>query len=162
MDALSTFRRTQETDENLREVFSKHFGAESEDPSYKAWALYGVDVATKLCNALIAAKNPKAGRTLTAFMDLTCDLNSNPFWQKNASTLVPLLTAALNDIRDCAQLLGNHEQWHQYSLYDRLSSASVCAGLDIFPVMLLLVGGSALMATHSLPLKLDVLPYLVT
>lgn len=161
MEALSKVKAIQQRNEIIGEVFAKHFGIEtSENPGYKAWATYAKDVGVRLVSMLIAARHPDSGRTLSGFMDLTYHLSANDFWSKNAQVLVPLLMASLNGIRDAAELSHQRDQIGEYAMYDDLISAGKLASLELFSVMLLLVGGPALMTTHSMPMKLDLAPHL--
>ena len=164
MDPKQTLKRILEQNEALDAIFTNHLGLDKSDsnPGYKAWATYAKDVGVRLVNLLIAASQPSAGRGLTGFLDLTFQLQSNEFWSKNANIFVPLLMAALNGLRDAGDLQDQRTLTQEYALYDQLLTTSRLCGLEMFPVLLLLAGGPALMAAHSLPLKTDLIPYLTT
>lgn len=154
-----------ELDERLREIFIKHFEINSEtskdNPGYKAYATYAVEVAVALANIIIAVKNPEAGRGFRAISDLTYTLNANEFWLKNAPVLVPVLTIILNAHKDYVSMVYERSKMEQYAGDDKLIGSAQIVPLEIFSMMLYLVGGPMLMSVASLALKKDLLPYIV-
>jgi hypothetical protein len=157
--------KQMETDENLRAVFEKHFGLKAEDidmnPGYRAYAGFAVEVGVALANLVLSVKKPDSGRGFRAISDLTYALNANEFWVKNAPVLVPVLTIVLNSHRDYVDLISRRLELGDYAVYDKMMSASDGASLEIFSMLLYLVGGPALMNTASLPLKMDLAPFLL-
>lgn len=155
-----------EIDGTLRALFVKHFEIQSEDnkdnPGYRAYAGYAVEVGVALMNLVISIKKPESGRGFRAVSDLVYALNANDFWVKNAPVLVPVLTIVLNSHRDYADMAMRRKELAEYAVYDKMMSASDGASLEIFSMLLYLVGGPALMNTNSLPLKMDLAPYLLS
>lgn len=158
--------KQMEIDVNLREVFNKHFGLNAADiennPGYRAYAGFAVEVGVALANLVISIKKPDSGRGFRAISDLTYTLNANEFWVKNAPVLVPVLTIVLNSHRDYVDMAMRRKELEDYAVYDKMMSAADGASLEIFSMLLYLVGGPALMNTNSLPLKLDLAPYLLS
>lgn len=155
-------------DEKLRGLFMEHYGLNVTDPDdkksavgYKAYGLMAVDVAMRLANVFMAINNPKAPRTFQAICDLTYQLNTNDFWHKNASILLPLMHAALNAHRDVIVFNKAREELNEYSMLDALSAAGRAAPLEIFPVIAYCLGGGALMQECSASLKQALAPYLM-
>lgn len=154
-----------ELDGNIRKIFVKHLELESEEnkenPGYRAYAGYAVEVGVALVNLILSVKNPNSGRGFRAISDLTYSLNANDFWVKNAPVLVPVLTIILNSHRDYVDLTVRKTELSDYAVYDKMISAADGVSLEIFSMLLYLAGGPALMNTNSLPLKLDLSPYLL-
>ena len=161
-------------DEMLRRIFMEHFDLPTgekldqiENPverdakaGYRAWGLMGIEVALAMANMIIAMKKPDAGRGLRVMQDLTYALNANDFWTKNAPILVPVLTVAINAHKDSVSLKVDAQRNGEYTIYDKLTSASSLVPLEIFSMILYLVGGPMLMSNRSLPLKIALAPYL--
>lgn len=162
-----TTDETFTTDEQLRSIFVEHFGVnqtdgatEASDPGYKAYALLGIDVAMRIANIFLALKGNKPRRIYRAICDLTYELNTNSFWQKNASVILPLIHAALNTYRDADAFLQQRKAGGDtYSSTDTLLAGTRTAALEIFPVIAYLVGGPPLMVQVSAPLKTALAPY---
>ena len=158
--------KQMEIDESLRKIFEKHLGLNAEDidknPGYRAYAGFAVEVGIALANLIISVKKPDSGRGFRAISDLTYALNANEFWVKNAPVLVPVLTIVLNSHRDYVDMVVRRKESEDYAIYDKMMSASDGASLEIFSMMLYLVGGPSLMNTNSLPLKVDLAPYLLS
>lgn len=159
-------QRIVEIDNRLTDIFKTHYrctGDEQETSpdkvGYMAWALLAVDVSVRLANVFLAIKNPKEHRTYRAICDLSYQLNTNEFWQKNASVILPAVHVALNSYRDGVDFELRRREIGEYSTYDNLIAASRCAPLEIFPLIAYLVGGPALMQSESVPLKLALAPY---
>lgn len=158
-------RKVAGIDEKLTNIFMEAFGLTNPEnetnAGYMAYGTMAVDVALRLSNVFLALKNPDQHRTYRAVCDLTYELSANEFWHKNANVLMPILHVCLNTYRDGASLLLERAQRGEYSSSDMLISASRAAPLEIFPVIAYLVGGPALMASASLPLKTQLAPYFV-
>jgi hypothetical protein len=152
-------------DNALEEIFKKYFELDGDihkdNPGYMAWATAAVPVCMALANVILAINNPESGRSFRAMCDLTYQLGANDFWSKNAAVLVPVLTAILNANKDGIALQVEQDNYKEYALYDKLISGTRVMPLEIFSMVLYLVGGPLLMATSSLPLKLALAPYLV-
>lgn len=157
--------KQQQIDRRLESIFRKHFELDSDthkdNPGYQAWAGYAVDVSVKVANIILSMKWPDSGRGFRALTDLTYQLNANDFWTKNAPVLVPVLTTVMNAHRDGMELMMERQVNKEYALYDKLISGSQTSCLEIFSMILFLVGGPTLMALSSLPLKLDLAPYVM-
>jgi hypothetical protein len=155
-----------EIDGTLRELFIKHLEINSEEnkdnPGYKAYAGYAVEVGVALMNLVISIKKPDSGRGFRAVSDLVYTLNANDFWVKNAPVLVPVLTIVLNSHRDYIDMVSRRTELQDYAVYDKMMSAADGASLELFSMLLYLVGGPALMNTNSLPLKMDLAPFLLS
>lgn len=158
-------QRQSEIDKNLEDIFVRRFELNSKDnednPGYRAWAGYAVDVSVKVANIIMAIKDPDSGRSFRAITDLTYQLSSNEFWSKNAPVLVPVLTTVLNAHKDCVGMMVERQTYQEYAMYDKLISGSQTSCLEIFSMILFLVGGPTLMAISSLPLKIDLAPYVL-
>lgn len=150
-------------DTTLRAIFTEHFELDSEkmeqNPGHKAYAGYAVEVAVSLANLILAVRRPESGRSFRAISDLTYALNANEFWLKNAPVLVPVLTTVLNAHKDHMDMIMRRAELSEYAGYDKLMSAASGAPLELFAMMLYLVGGPLLMASSSLALKEDLAPY---
>ena len=158
--------KQMEIDGTLRELFIKHLEINSEEnkdnPGYKAYAGYAVEVGVALMNLVISIKKPDSGRGFRAVSDLVYTLNANDFWVKNAPVLVPVLTIVLNSHRDYIDMVSRRTELQDYAVYDKMMSAADGASLELFSMLLYLVGGPALMNTNSLPLKMDLAPFLLS
>ena len=158
--------KQMEIDGTLRELFIKHLEINSEEnkdnPGYKAYAGYAVEVGVALMNLVISIKKPDSGRGFRAVSDLVYTLNANDFWVKNAPVLVPVLTIVLNSHRDYIDMVSRRTELQDYAIYDKMMSAADGASLELFSMLLYLVGGPTLMNTNSLPLKMDLAPFLLS
>lgn len=149
--------------QSLEDIFMEEFGLtvqkgeEGFDAGYNAWGMLAVDVSIRLAKMFIGLRNNSG--MYEAICDLTYQLNTNDFWQKNAAILVPLMHAALNAHRDGALLMADRASREEYSSSDALISAARAAPLEIFPVIAYAVGGPQLMAAKSLVLKQRLAPY---
>lgn len=152
-----------EVDARLTEIFQKHFQVNDKaSPGHNAYALQAIEVAISLANLFLSIKNPQEHRHYRAICDTTYHLNTNDFWVKNASVLLPIVHVCLNTYRDGVDLVVERTQRNEYSSNDALISASKAAPLEIFPVIAYLIGGPKLMVEASLPLKLDLAPYFIS
>lgn len=158
--------KQMEVDSKLREIFGKHFELNSKNtennPGYRAYAGYAVEVAVALSNIILSMKKPNSGRGFRAISDLTYTLNGNEFWVKNAPVLVPVLTIILNSHKDYVDMMLQRTQMEQYAVYDKLIGSAQIVCLEIFSMILYLVGGPMLMSVASLPLKKDLAPYFLS
>lgn len=154
-------RKAADLDDRLTDIFKEHFGLNNEDADvgYMAYGMLAVDVAVRLANMFISLKRDKG--LLRVMCDLTYQLNTNEFWQKNATVLLPVMHVCLNTHQDGLTLILDRESRNEYSSNDALIAASRAAPLEIFPVIAYLVGGPTLMLTASLPLKRDLAPYFI-
>lgn len=153
-----------EIDKRLMEIFTTTLRigtneGEYGSPGYQAYALLAIDVAMSICNMFLAIKNPQSGRTYRMACDLTYGLNTNEFWQKNASILLPAIHVSLNTFRDGAALELEKLEAEAYSSSDELIVASKAAPLEIFPLIAYCIGGAPLMMLTSVPLKQALSPY---
>ena len=155
---------TVKLDSRIIEILNKHFKVSDEaikDAGYKAYAGLAVEVGVAIANMFLAIRNPDTGRTYRGFCDFTYQLNTNVFWEKNASVLMPLIHMALNTFRDGVFMAVERQQRNEYSGADTLIASSRAAVLEIFPVIAYLVGGPVLMVEVSAQLKLDLAPFFV-
>lgn len=168
-DAGKILAKQSEQDEMLRRILSQHFEiptnedieAKPDKIAYRAWALMAVEVGLAMSNMIIAMRKPESGRSFRAMQDLTYVLNSNDFWVKNAPILVPIITVMMNAHKDGAALKMEARNDGEYTIYDKLTSATSLVCLEIFSILLYLVGGPQLMGVQSLPLKIALAPYLI-
>ncbi len=157
-------RATIDLDSALEEIFKEQYGLnpvgdKKPDPGHMAWGLLAVDVSVRLANMFISLKHDKGMHRVMC--DLTYQLNTNEFWQKNASVLLPLVHMCLNTHRDGLTLALEREVQGEYSTDDALIACSRAAPLEIFPIIAYLVGGPAMMVATSLPLKQALAPYIL-
>lgn len=154
-------------DAKIQEILVQCLGIngmkEDDVPSagFKAYALEAVQVGVAFANMVMALRDPKSHRTYQAFCDLVYALNTNNFWQKNATVLLPIMHVWLNTYRDGAGFLLEREQRHEYASHDALIAASRAAPLEFFSVLAYLVGGPMLMVQASIPLKVQLAPFLM-
>lgn len=148
-------------DDALREIFERHFDLEGQKDNigYQAYARMAVEVCISIANVILSMKHPESRRGLRAIQDLTYGLNSNDFWMKNASVLLPVLTVIINAQKDFATFQLERKTMQEYGSYDKLISGSETVCLEIFSVILYLVGGPSLMSLASAPLKIDLAPH---
>lgn len=160
-DAMSRVKNIASQDENIEKIFKKYFELDTDkhkdNPGYMAWALSALTAAMGVTNVLLAVRHPDSGRGFRAIQDLTYQLGANDFWSKNSPVLVPILTTALNAHKDYIAM--RVEAGTEYAVYDKLMSGAQAMPLEIFSMILYLVGGPMLMATSSLPLKTELAPY---
>lgn len=159
--AMQTLQTQRDTDEQLRQIFYKHFEMEEnkDNSGYKGWAMMAVEVGVALANVLLAAQQPDSGRGYRAITDLVYSLNANDFWMKNAPVIVPVLTVVLNAHKDGLSYRSEKENLSEYAMYDKLTAATELVALEMFSMLLYLVGGPLLMTMRSGPLKFDLAPY---
>lgn len=158
-----------EIDIALRDIFMQHFHIDNkpdpesmkaeDNPGYRAYAGYAVEVGVALANLILATKRPESSRGFRAISDLVFALNANEFWIKNAPVLVPVLTIVLNSHRDYVDMFTQRLQMSDYAKFDKMMSAADGVSLELFSMLLYLVGGPQLMTTESLALKKDLAPY---
>lgn len=158
-----TVKNQTKVDDALRDIFIKHFEINSEknkdNPGFKAYALGAVEVGVSLANLVMSINKPESNRGFRAISDLVYGLNSNDFWVKNAPVLVPALTVLLNAHRDYVDMEVRRNEMQEYAVYDKLLTGAQCVVLEVFSMLLYLVGGPLLMNVASLQLKLDLAPY---
>lgn len=164
---LDEIKKTAEAvarlDNALTEIFIRHFNIHKDAPAgHNAYGMMAVEVALSLANVFLAIKNPQEHRSYRAICDTTYHLNTNEFWQKNASVLLPIMHVCLNTYRDGVELKVERAQRGEYSTNDALISAATAAPLELFPVIAYLIGGPSLMVSASLPLKKDLAPYFLS
>lgn len=161
----NTVNSQTKVDDTLREIFTKHFEINSEknkeNPGYKAYALSGVEVGVSLANIVLSLSKQDSFRNFRVISDLVYGLNANEFWVKNAPVLVPALTVIINSHRDYVDMMLRRKEMEDYSAFDKLASGAKCASLEVFSMLLYLVGGPLLMNVASLPLKIDLAPYFI-
>jgi hypothetical protein len=163
--AQRVVKKNNEIDGAITEILMRNLGlivAEGEtkpDVGLMAWGTMAVEVGLALANLFLAIKNPDQHRTYRAICDLTYQLASNDFWQKNAAVLMPVVHSALNAYRDSASLLLERESRGEYSSNDALIAGARTAPLELFPLIAYLVGGPKLMVSASIPLKTELGPY---
>lgn len=158
-----------EQDEIMRRILAQHFDMPSNEDietkpdkiAYRGWALLAVEVGVAMANMIIAMRKPDSGRSFRAMQDLTYVLNCNDFWVKNAPVLVPIITVMMNAHKDGAALKLEASQEREYTIYDKMTSATSLVQLEIFSILLYLVGGPLLMTAQSLALKIALAPYLI-
>ena len=120
------------------------------------------EVGVALANILISTKNPESGRGYRAVTDLVYALNANDFWLKNAPILIPVLTVVLNAHKDGLNYKMERENLHEYAMYDKLTASTELVALEIFSMLLYLVGGPLLMGVRSGSLKFDLAPFFLS
>lgn len=156
---LEAGKKANDVNSRLTEIFTEHFDLNNKDndPGYTAYGFLAVDIAVRLANLFLAIKQDKGVHRVAC--DLTFQLATNEFWQKNAAVLMPIVHVCLNTHTDGVAMLVERTQRNEYSSYDALISASRAAPLEIFPVIAYLLGGPVLMQRVSLPLKRELAPY---
>ena len=149
-DVLDALKAQRRVDEQLEDIFMEAFELKGDkhkdNPGYMAWAGFAVPVAVSLCNIFLSLKDSNSGRNFRALSDVVYNLAGNEFWVKNYNVLNPMLTAAMNSYKDYAAMAVERIQYQEYANYDKLMSGSLVAPLEIFSLMLYLVGGPLLMA----------------
>lgn len=161
--------KQSEQDEVIRKILLQHFDVPTNEEiqekpdkiAYRAWALLAVEVGLAMANMIIAMRKPDSGRSFRAMQDLTYVLNSNDFWLKNAPVLVPIITVMMNAHKDGVALKMEAAREQEYTIYDKMTSATGLVALEVFSILLYLVGGPLLMTSQSLPLKIALAPYLI-
>ncbi len=151
-------------DARIQDILMEHLGlipkeGQKIDIGLMAYGTMAVEVGVALANIFLGIKNPDQHRTYRGFCDLTYQLNTNDFWQKNAAVLLPVIHVALNAYRDGVALTIDKETRGEYSSSDALISSARAAPLELFPLLAYCVGGPMLMLSASLPLKTDLAPY---
>ena len=149
-------------DAEFSRIFNKYLEVDKENQNaeYMAWATLATSVGVSLLNMLISIRKPESGRSLRTIQDLAFELNYNDFWARNSSFLMPLVIASINAQKDFVSLHSQIGTLQDLPLVDKAIASSECVGLEIFPLLLYLVGGPSLMVKYSVPIKLDLLPYL--
>lgn len=145
----------------LEKVFIEAFGIndKNNDVGYTAWATAGADVAVRVARMFIGLRRNTG--LYETMCDLIFQLNTNDFWQKNASVIIPAMHIALNAHNDYVMLTAERTMRDEYAINDSLITAAKLAPLDIFPVIAYMVGGSPLMLAQSTKLKQRLAPYFV-
>lgn len=152
-------------DSQIQEILMRNLGLVVREGEPKpeiglmAYGTMAVEVGIALANIFLAIKNPEQHRTYRGFCDLTYQLNTNDFWQKNAAVLLPVIHVALNAYRDGVSLTIDRDIRGEYSSSDALIAAARVAPLELFPLIAYLVGGPGLMLSASIPLKTELAPY---
>lgn len=167
MQAIAkTAKGNAAVDSKIQEILIEQFGIndmedkDAQSAGYKAYALQAVAVGIAIANMVMALRDPASHRTYTAFCDLTYGLNTNNFWEKNATVILPLVHMWLNTYRDGATFQAERTNHDEYLTHDALIAASRAAPLEIFPVLAYLVGGPVLMVKASAALKVQLAPFL--
>lgn len=151
-------------DEYIRVILAQHLNIKyhqelanegKENAGYLAYATYAIEVGVKLANLILAVKKPETHRSFRALSDLTFELSSNEFWNRNSQVLMPLVMVIMSSHRDTVALQMEKLESGEYGMYDKLITGGAVVPLEIFSVLLYLVGGAELMVTSSLPLKID-------
>lgn len=155
---LKAAKETADLDNKLTEIFTRHFKLHDGQPAdYMAYGLLAVDIAVRLANLFLSIKKDKGVHRVAC--DLTYQMNTNIFWQKNASVLLPVIHVCLNTFSDGMQLIAERMVNSEYASGDTLIAASRAAPLEIFPIIAYLLNGPELMVSASLPLKRELAPY---
>ncbi len=157
----SVVGRMTDLDTQIQDILMRNYGLlnDKADPGFLAYGMMAMEVANALSNVFLAIKHPEQHRTFRALCDLTYQLNTNDFWQKNAAVLMPAIHVALNAYRDGAVLAAERAERKEYGSNDSLIAASRAAPLELFPLIAYLIGGPALMVSASIPLKVELAPY---
>lgn len=165
--AMNAAKGNAAIDAKIQEILIEQFGInnidgtkDAQSAGYKAYALQAVSVGVAIANMVMALRDPASHRTYQAFCDLTFNLNTNNFWEKNASVILPIIHVWLNTYRDGATFMEERARRNEYSSHDALIAASRAAPLEIFPVLAYLVGGPMLMIKASAQLKVQLAPFL--
>lgn len=152
-------------DEQVRKILLEEYGftgspeAEATNPDDAA-KLLAADVGARLFNVLHAARNPAAGNSYAALMDLMVNLNGNPFWAKHGPVLMPMFHAAMAAQADYATLLLEKSDNPNNTKDDEVRAQCKLAGLDLFPMIAFLLSGPELSVFKSLKLKRRLAPLL--
>lgn len=119
-----------------------------EYPRKQAEAVLAVELVCSLVNmfGVMAGLRNYSGES--AIADLTFTLNTNPFWVKNASYLMPVLGAAVNAFQDNVQLKANPSP-----LWDKLQYHNDSVWLETLPAVLFCLKGASAMREKSLEMK---------
>jgi len=134
-------------------------GAANNTPDNAA-KLLAADVAARLFNVLHAARNPSAGNSYPAMMDLMVNLNGNPFWAKHGPVLMPMFHAAMAAQADYATLLLEKSENPNRTTDDEIRAECKLVGLELFPMIAFLLAGPELSVFASLKLKRRLAPLL--
>ena len=163
LEALDVLDAQQNLDKHIKDILISYLGLENEEnkknPGYMAYAGMALAVGMSFANLLLVLKKPESNRGTRIIHDLTYILNSNEFWQRNSSFLMPLVIATLNAQTDYVLIASERKNSEQYPLYDRVLRGTEMMGLELFTMLLYLVGGPELMAKSSM-LRLELAPLL--
>lgn len=163
-DIAKAVQEMHQQDTAILSIFKRHYQVKDkpdDNPGYQAYAIQAAEVASALMNLLISVKKPNSNRNFRALQDLTFALNANDFWVKNSPVLMPLLVIFMNAHKDAVSMKLDRARMNDYASLDKLVCGSEAVGLEIFAMIAYLLGGPMLMATTSIPLKMDLAPYLL-
>lgn len=107
-----------------------------------------VELVCSLVNVFGVMLRSDIFSTEAAISDLTFSLNTNPFWVKNSSYLMPVLAIAVNGVLDAKKLRLKNEP-----LWSNLWYQSRNLWLEVLPAILFCLSGYAEMQKKSLEIK---------
>lgn len=156
-------------DEQLRTIFAEHFELPTREQIEKepqltgkrGWVMAAVEIGVELANIVLSMKSSEPGRHLRSLTSLTFGLNANDFWTKNAPVLLPLLTVTINSHKDAVEMRVDRIKMSEFAGIDKLIAGSGITCLEMFTMLLYLVGGPLLMTTKSTSLKIALAPLLL-
>ena len=114
----------------------------------QADAAAAVELVCSLINVFGVMAGAKNYSGEAAIADLTFSLNTNIFWVKNATYLMPVLSAAINAYQDNQQLkVQNQALWAPLEYHNRN------VWLEVLPAIVFCLNGYAAMRKVSLEMK---------
>jgi hypothetical protein len=154
---------SQTQDDNVRLAMRKALDMDEsenkQDNAYQALTTLAQETAVALANLVVNMKRPDTGRTFRAMYDLTIGLNANLFWSKFAGNLMPLVQAVMQNHLDSVSLQLERGD-DKLGPYDKLIMGAEASPLDLFSMILCLVGGPTLQVKNSVILKKELMPLL--
>lgn len=112
-------------------------------------SVLAIEVVCSLANIFGVSQGFKNYSPEIALLDLTFTLNTNPFWVRNASYLMPLVNASINASLDGSMQLATPGD----SLWDKLRYHHKNMWLELLPAVLYCLSGYKIMREKSLEMK---------
>jgi hypothetical protein len=156
LDNLLTVRVKMLSD--IRELATHYFMPKKPEdqakvgaPDFMKKVAEGAGAVEFVCSLVNIAGVMSGSRTYSgeqAIADLTFSLNTNPFWIKNSSYLMPLLSAFINASQDNDKLKQNSDP-----LWARMVYSHQALWLEVLPAIIFCLEGYPAMREKSLAVK---------
>lgn len=130
-------------------IVPKEGTEEAKDTGRMANAYYALEVAVSVCNIFTSLGNPSVNATFMLITDLTINLNTNPFWVRNTSHLMPLIIASVNASMDYRDMSAAEPEPKWAALQEQCK----WLWLDILPTIMFLVHGLVITRLSSIEMK---------
>jgi hypothetical protein len=121
-----------------------------------AESLAALDVFMSFMNVSGAMIGSGNFSTITAIADLTFALNTNTFWIKNATYLVPILNMSINAFLDANDMAIREQE----PIWDNLQYHNRNCWLELLPAIVFCLKGRLAMRKYSLEMKKTFEPFL--